>query len=359
MAVYVAKWDCPVCGLTGNNGPDLKCTGCGASRPRNVRFYLPENAVSIADIEKIRAAKAGVNWICGHCHSHNRAEDVSCKSCGNDRDELSQDSSLEVREYNEEEVPVDGKIVRELNENELAHARLNQKRKFPLWIFIPLTFLLVWGVYSLKTPAQVTVSGFEWYRETELEHNEAVRKDGWSLPPSAFNVRTSREIHHYDKVFDHYETRTRTVRVPSGTRRYVCGKTDRGNGYFEDRYCTETVYENKTERYQESIYRDVPVYANRYYYEIYEWVRKESIKSSAQNQSPSWPQSAYLSSREWREGNKKEKYKITVSDRKGGKHTLEIPFSYWNKLKPGQKIPAKERWTTGEFIEIENPVKKR
>ncbi len=357
MAVYIAKWDCPVCGFIGNNGPELKCNGCGASRPRNVRFYLPENATGISDIEKIKEAKAGVNWICGHCDSHNSAKDTVCKSCGNAKDELSQDMNLQEKEYNEGEVPLDGKRERILNENELAHAKTNQKRKFPVWIFIPLAFLALWGIYSIKTPANVTVSGFEWYRETQLEHNEVVQKKGWELPPSAFNVRSGRAIHHYDKVFDHNETRTRNVKVPSGTRRYVCGKTDKGNGYFEDRYCTETIYETKTERYQEAIYRDVPVYATQYQYEIYEWVQKESIKSTAQNQSPQWPQSASLSSKEWREGSKKEIYKISITDRKGKNHVMEVPYSYWNQLKPNRKIPAKERWITGEFISLETPDK--
>ena len=66
--------------------------------------------------------------------------------------------------------------------------------------------------------------------------------------------------------FDHYETRTRTVKVKEGEERYVSGQRDKGNGYFEDVYSTRPVYEDREEEY-----RDVPVYQTKYLYTVYEW----------------------------------------------------------------------------------------
>ena len=43
-----------------------------------------------------------------------------------------------------------------------------------------------------------------------------------------------------------------------------------GNGYFEEETISTPVYETyyETEEYQEPIYRDEPVYAMKYYYDI-------------------------------------------------------------------------------------------
>ncbi|MCB0838989.1 MAG: zinc finger Ran-binding domain-containing family 2 protein, partial [Bacteroidetes bacterium] len=89
MAVRVGRWDCDVCGHIGNYGPHTKCASCGASRPANVKFYLPKDAEIVTDKEQLKEARAGVDWICGHCYSQNKAKDTVCNSCGNPRDESS------------------------------------------------------------------------------------------------------------------------------------------------------------------------------------------------------------------------------------------------------------------------------
>ena len=44
MAIRVGRWDCFVCGHKGNLGPETHCTNCGSSRPKDVVFYLPDDA---------------------------------------------------------------------------------------------------------------------------------------------------------------------------------------------------------------------------------------------------------------------------------------------------------------------------
>ena len=94
MAVYVGKWDCPTCGNIGVAGPETNCTNCGASRPEDVQFYLDDETV-IRDKSQLEEAQAGVDWICGHCSSQNKALADPCWSCGNPRDVLSEDVDLE------------------------------------------------------------------------------------------------------------------------------------------------------------------------------------------------------------------------------------------------------------------------
>ena len=52
-----------------------------------------------------------------------------------------------------------------------------------------------------------------------------VDEDGWSLPSGADLLYTRSEIHHYNHVLDHYETRTRSYqeRVQSGSHTDVQG----------------------------------------------------------------------------------------------------------------------------------------
>lgn len=57
---------------------------------------------------------------------------------------------------------------------------------------------------------------------------------------------------------------------------------DMGNGYFEEETISTPVYETyyETEEYQEPIYRDEPVYAMKYYYDIDRYVYERSVNTS-------------------------------------------------------------------------------
>lgn len=362
MAVYVALWDCPSCGNKGNMGPLTHCAGCGSSRPPDVQFYLPDNPMVVENEEELQKIAAGVDWICGHCQGQNKAWDKVCRSCANPRDEESKDVALKEVEYSLEEVPTTGQVPRKPNENELAHLNVGKTKPYQRnLLFIAAFFLLIGIVYlfTATTSGKVRVDSFEWERVMDLEHNEIVQKEDWSAPPKAFDVKNYQAIHHYNQVLIGYVTRTRTVQVPAGTRRYVCGRTSTGNGYFRDKYCTETIYKDKQESYQDPQYQSVPVYQTKYNYRIYEWVKKEPIKASAKNQQAQWPTSSYLQQvNEWREGNKVAHYWVFIKDNKGLTHKEEVPLSLWQTLKPNAEMDARVRWWNGKYVELESTVGK-
>ena len=56
------------------------------------------------------------------------------------------------------------------------------------------------------------------------------------IPPDGRYISEEEAIRRYDQVFVRNETRTRQVseQVQTGTRDYVCGQRDLGNGFFED-----------------------------------------------------------------------------------------------------------------------------
>ncbi len=345
MAIRVGRWDCPTCGTKMVLGPETRCPNCGASRPKDVRFYLPTDAEIVRDEARLREAKAGVDWICGHCETQNKAGDPLCNSCGNPRDETSQDINLQTRDYGLDEVPTTS-FERQDEPMEPPRAiRRNTGRNLGRWLLVGALFLVVsWGLLrAFPQEIQVRVEGFRWERNIQMLHYEPRSYEDWSTPSGAFDVSSFRAIHHYNDVLRGYETRTRTVQVQVGSEQYVCGQQDMGNGYFQDVYCNRPIYENREETYQEPIYDHIPVYATKYRYTIMEWIKhpENLLRSAAQDHDPQWPdQGPYRDSREWKEGERTDVYYITVREEDGDEHVEQLSFANWTALQKGQEIPA-------------------
>ena len=363
MAVRVGRWDCDVCGHIGNYGPHTKCASCGASRPANVKFYLPKDAEIVTDKEQLKEARAGVDWICGHCYSQNKAKDTVCNSCGNPRDESSEDINLEEKEYNLNEVPIDGsrerKIIHQLEKQQLADTpRKSPLRKVIIGIFVILGFIAMLRIFPKEIT--VTVDQFQWERTLQMEHKEPVQEEDWTLPSGAFNTSSFEAIKEYKQVFRGYETRTRTVQVPVGQESYVCGQIDKGNGYFEDKYCTRTIYESREETYQEEVYDQVPVYATKYRYSIMRWVshKENLLKTSGQNHEPSWPSTLGKDDPdEWKKAKRTEQYFILVKESDGDIHKEKLGLDYWQGLSLGQELKAKKSFLFDMYYGLASPEK--
>ena len=196
----------------------------------------------------------------------------------------------------------------------------------------------------------VAVESFGWERTIETEEHRLVEEEDWSVPSGGTRLRSFRAIHHYDKVLSHYETRTRTQQRAAGTEQYVCGKRDLGNGYFEDKYCTRTIYESYEEQYEEPIYRKEPVYKTKYRYSIYRWQTANPLFIKGNDHQPRWPNtSAIQQDSRRRLGNRSGKYIIIVRDDLGELHEHTIPFDKWEALKKGQQIKAKRGAATGKY----------
>lgn len=206
--------------------------------------------------------------------------------------------------------------------------------------------LSIIGVVFLFTPkeANMEITDFSWSRSISIEQNRTFHESDWSVPAGGRITSQKMEFHHYQSVLDHYETRTREVaRERLSHYEYSTTLRDMGNGYFEEETVSTPVYETyyETEEYQEAVYRDEPVYAMKYYYDIDRYVYERSVNTSGNDKEPYWGE-VKLNYDE-RVSKRNEEYKISgISDEKE-KRTLEISvnFEKWNVLEKGQTVKVK------------------
>lgn len=361
MAIYVGRWDCSSCGTIGNLGPETRCLNCGTSRPEDVVFYLASDADVVRDNRRLAEAKAGVDWRCGHCSSHNKAVNDTCKTCGNPRDQLSEDVDLATRSYVPGETPKatpQGPSSQEVYDESVKRhqgGRFRKLRPLVLGVVIMTILLVLSGFIPMEIDTEVV--GFSWERTTQMEHYEAVAYEDWRTPANAFDVNSFRAIHHYDKEYSHTETRYRDVRVQVGSEQYVCGQVDMGNGYFQDRYCSRPVYTTRTESYRHDVYRDVPVYRTKYAFKVMEWIAKPAytLSEAQDNHDARWPEPpASLSGEDWREGKRSGVYFVKV--KAGKEYTEPVGPRYWESLYIGMEVPATRAWLYGSWYGLSDPA---
>ena len=196
---------------------------------------------------------------------------------------------------------------------------------------IGLIAFLSWPRYRTVKPV-----AFHWERTIQVEDFRTVQESGWAVPSGGRVTSQRVEVHHFNQVLDHYETRTRQVseQVQTGTETYVSGQRDMGNGYFEDIESTRPIYETRTrtETYQEPIYRSVPVMATKYGYDIERWLKNRDERAAGDDQKPRWPD-VKLKPKE-RNGPRQARYTVGFQDDRGQRHdrpTSEAEFLQYQK----------------------------
>ena len=353
MAVYVGRWDCTSCGYKGVLGPERECSNCGADRPKNVQFYMADEQDIVQDPEVLKKAQSGPDWACSYCGENNKAFETNCKSCGNNRNAAQGDKNLAVKTYATKDVPRSGDNTRRKKVEQAQAPKVPRKinRKGCL-IALAILAILVF-IFGQSSEIFVTVEGFEWQRSIAVEEHKKVEESDWKLPSGGTLISSSREIHHYNSILDHYETRTRTQTRVVGTEEYVCGKKDMGNGYFEDEYCTRDITEQYEEEYEEPVYRKEPVYQTKYRYSIYRWKPISPIVTSGKDQNARWGDTRRVAAESTlREGKRTEMYAVMVRDEKNETHRHEIPKQKWESLEIGAKLKAK-RGLVGDYRGLE------
>jgi hypothetical protein len=338
VAIHVGRWDCQYCGHKGNLGPELNCSQCGKGRGNNVKFYLPEDAPEVTDQKEIARAKAGSDWVCDYCGMSNKTDALRCQGCGNEKTQA--DVHLQTRSIPLSQGSKEGNSAATgVTATQTPSAKPKSKA---IWgIALVALIAIIWILVPKRI--DLSVMGHEWKRTIEIENYRLVQHEDWSVPAGGKLLNSFRDIHHYKKVFDHYETRTRTVQVKVGEERYVSGKRDLGNGYFEDEYSTRPIYEDREEEYQEEIYRNDPVYQTKYRYEIYEWTLDRTAAVEGRDQNPNWPEGA-PDNKQWRNGKKVEVYTLILKDKKGKEYKVTTDYNYWNRLDTGEKVQGKKKW---------------
>lgn len=342
MAIREGRWDCPSCGSVGQLGRHVYCVGCGAPRPKEIRFYLPEDAEAVTDAGQLSQAAAGPDWICEHCGGSARATDLTCPGCGAPRGES---AAREVHDYDLAAVPRSGggSDRPPPPPSTAKPLRAAPQPRVGRNVFLVLLLSVIsWFGWSNRTRhVEGEVVARQWERTVQVEARRTVQEEGWSLPEGARRVRSYRAIRDYRQVLDHYETKTRQVseRVQTGTRTYTCGQIDRGNGYFEDRTCTEPEYETRyhTESYQDPVYRREPVWDTKYEYRIKRWVPDTLLEAHGTTNTPTWP--PVVVDDTTREGEKKSRYQVTFSAPKGKSYTADVPLEQFERRTIGEHVP--------------------
>ena len=363
--IVVGRWDCSYCGTKGIRGSERECPNCGRPRGEDVKFYVDDPKDYVPEDEATKISKEP-DWMCEFCGSYNSAKLTKCMSCGAERgkskdyfqvqEENREKESEKAKNTENEFEPKPEKVEsyqnfesqqedysqRDFSSYNLANIFLNKK---VIAIVLAVLFSII-GVVFLFTPkeANMQITDFSWSRSISIEQNRTFHESDWSVPAGGRVTSQQMEFHHYQSVLDHYETRTREVaRERLSHYEYSTTLIDMGNGYFEEETISTPVYETyyETEEYQEPIYRDEPVYAMKYYYDIDRYVYERPVNTSGNDKEPYWGE-VKLNYDE-RVSERNEEYKVSgITDEKE-KRTLEISvnFEKWNVLEKGQTVKVK------------------
>lgn len=371
-------WDCPYCGTDRIRGLLHKCPHCGRQRDNTIKFYLadPKNYV---DEQTEKTINRNPDWLCPFCDGLNSDDNDVCYNCGASREESTENyfTNKEKREAEEkrkqekpenkemyddtydeqpdEEISNQDLTSHETNSSSFFEEKVQKSKNNSKWSKLKKPFLfsglvlailtVLLGITALCIPKvqTVEVQSFSWERVLEIEEYRTVEESDWSVPSGGRLIRQQQEIQSYRQVLDHYETKTRQVaeQVLDHYETVVVGHRDLGNGMFEEITQQQPVYrtEYRTETYQEPVYRNEPVYATKYYYEIERWLHKSDERTSGNDKNPVW--SDYKIKENEREGSKTETYKVSVVTEKGEEKEFTMKFDEWNSLNTGQTVKLK------------------
>lgn len=352
MAIRVGRWDCFVCGHIGNLGPETHCEKCGASRPKDVKFYLPETEEVIKSRGIEAAAKKGADWVCSYCAGHNKVDEIVCKTCGNDREDV--DATLQEKTYTLDEIPVTGSrgIKRVTPKKEPKGAA-----GFFKYILgaTGLGGVFYW-LFSFSTAVEVPVTQLHWEREVAIETYKEVQEEDWELPSQATNVSQFQAVHHTVKEITGYRTETRSVEKKVGTRKVSCGQKDMGNGYFQEIFCDEPIYETVQEQYEAPVYVERPIYKTKYRYNIFRWVEIEPIKTSGSSNPAKWGEDTpqmKMNPSIYRRGKQKELYKFWIEFKDEQIEHETSSYAFFETLQLGNTITAYKSTIFGTYKGLE------
>lgn len=378
------RWLCKHCG-SECRGRDEECngldgkSGCGAARASGTRFYLPENSPYVTDKTLLTDAKSGQDWNCSHCDGANKGSNdgywvKSCAHCGSARD--NEDAVTPVRYHGISDVLKSAPEATRIEREDLLAATRSRRqrrvaqqngpgeqfsksdRNFSLWaiLAIPIMLFAVWMAWSFFTARHEVVhqvASHNWERSITHDEFRTLTQDGWNPPSDARIVRSEVKIRSYRDVLDHYETKTRQLsrEVASGSESYHCGTTDLGNGYFQDKTCSRTIYrtENYTETYKDPVYREEPVWDTWYDWKVDRWVHDEIYHSRGTGLERHWANTPALHDK-LRETGRAERLWLDLVSAEHGDRSMDLPEPLWLEIKDGETLISVTNWA-GQILE--------
>lgn len=335
MTTHVVRegyWLCPYCSGR-NRGPVRDCTGCGAPRGDDVPFRYDESAAEVTDAARLSEARLGADWVCPSCDTANRGDSASCANCGGAR----ADGKALPTGFRPEPAPAAPLPV---TAPPAGRRRLRN-------VLLAAALVGGGGFFAMRgRETTLEVTGRSWERTVEIEAIRTVRESGWEgeLPAGARPVSRTRAIHHHDTVVVGSRSVTREVeeRVQAGTRRVKTGTRDLGNGYFEDVYEDEPVYETRTKRVteEEPVTEQRPVWRTKVTFDIDRWTPLRTERAAGDGATnPAGPDPRLAPGE--REGKRSEACRLVLADRKGKSWTKEVPCADFPAWTPGRRATAR------------------
>ena len=356
--LVMGYWDCPFCGNKGVRGDVVNCPSCGRARG-DVQFYMKNYTegeireedetgdVEYLDEQQSASFSKNPDWYCSFCNSLNSDNLQVCSTCGASRADSEANYFQKLQEKKEKEA------AEAAAQAPAAAAKPSRKPLLILLLVVVAIVAVFMWMNGDKTSDRLDVTALEWVRNINVEENREFSESGWNVPQGAEVTGERTELHHYDSVLDHYDT----VQVPR-TRQVIdhyetyYTYSDNGNGSFSQVaherpvYTTETYYETV----QQPVYRQVPRYATKYYYNIWRWTPSRDVTASGNDHEAYWPE-VTLGENE-REGERTEVYRFTVQNPKKPEDvsTWRIAESDWRNIEVGSGVYITSRRTGAEPV---------
>ena len=380
-------WKCPACHAI-IRGDSRTCPSCGTPIPEGTKYLMPDNPEVVSAVQNgtvliqeqaeqqtvtdEKGIKAEVvsdelksdkpNWNCPYCGYQNRFENTVCESCGAGKEESEHDyfgNRPVMNQQNQEEYqertgqsyipctePTPSSPSNDTQDTVQGHRTLSEHLKRYGIIAIPILIILFLIWLFIPVTRSSVITGFEWERSIAVETFTCCHENGWSLPEGAVLTSKKQEIHHYNSVLDHYEKKSKQVaeQVLDG---YDVSYCDLGNGQAErvetPRYRTEY----HTEYYDEPVYRQVPEYRTKYYYDIGRWKQTDTLVTAERSHTAYWYNTDIPTSvgspdyGDKKHGSKAEEYYAVITDENGEEQRKEYSYSEWQNLSENEKITYK------------------
>ncbi len=321
-------WDCPYCQAKAIGGLTKHCPCCGHPQDDDIKFYLGEEKKYL-DEDLAAQYGQGADWVCPFCNSLNRVHFEYCHNCAAPKDAMEKDY-FSAKETSKAEQP------KKPEDKPQSAQQTPKKRKVLRYVLLALLAVILIAFWPRTYSA--TVSTAEWAREIDIEAYRTVQESDWSVPSGGRVYDQKTEFSHYVQVLDHYETRTRRVseQVYDGEDHHT-SYSDNGDGTFTEKSYSTPRYrtEWRTETYEAPVYRDKPIYATKYYYEIEKWVVDRTAAAKEADSTPYWPD--YTLAKNERAGATREVYTLKLhTDKKD--YQCSLPLSMWEKYSKGDSI---------------------
>ena len=357
--LVMGYWDCPFCGSKEIRGDVVNCPSCGRARG-DVKFYMEgytegetreENErgdVEYLDEEKAKYVSRNPDWYCSFCNSLNGDNAQFCGNCGSSRADSESNYFDQLKKRQEQEA---AERSAQPQQQSSAPQKAGGGKK---WLLIAAAVVvaivcLVMYLNGNKTSGDLRVTALSWVRSVQIEEYRQYSESGWNLPDGAELTDKREEIHHYDSVLDHYESRKveRSRRVVDHYETYYTYK-DLGNGNFEEVAHERPVYttEYYTETVQEPVYVKVPRYATKYYYTIWRWTPSRVATASGDDHNPRWPDlNLEEKEREAEQDARSAFYRFTVTDKDGKTFVYHLAEGDWMNINVDDTIQITSKRT--------------